>query len=381
MNFSDIIFSEGDTVFLFSKLDIEESLLHKLPFEIFPGIHLAPTPNRELVENTNPNISEKDHISLVSWIYPGYTLGMNECDVCIKIDKSVPKEIRENYFWRFATALLLAKPLYIKVEGSFVYGNEKNGFLGERLDMHMLGYRSNISLNSVYKYANEKFKLQYDEEDFKLAKMYFLRILEVVEQKDPRPFNVLKTFSEAMFWEKLNYRSTIFSKLIPLIDSFSGNPNREHEKKVSERLSMFLQEIPSKLLEKPLTRDYIKGRIANIWRLHRSPNLHGHEKDTPPVNSLATDGATSDSLATNAKDDLLELKEVTDLFDLMEISRLAITKMLLLDAKSYQYYCAIPNSRPDNHNERNESSKQFFEGAYPNSSNLFTYIDVSSKTR
>ncbi len=155
------------------------------------------------------------------------------------------------------SALYLTKPLYINIAGGFSYGNEEN-------------------------------LLQYNEDDLKQAGVYFARFVQIFNARKttPRPYYVLKAFFEATLWEHSIYASTSFSKLFPLIDSFTGNPTHKHEKQASTRLNLFLKEVPSRLLDKPLPEEEIKSRLASIWQLHRAPDLHGYlkEPDLPSSN-------------------------------------------------------------------------------------------------
>ncbi|MEG0036861.1 MAG: hypothetical protein RR796_03670 [Victivallaceae bacterium] len=190
--------------------------------------------------------------------------------------------------------------------------------------------------------------------------MYFARFVEIFASRKTaaRPCYVLQAFFEATLWEKLTYASTCFSKLFPLIDAFTGNPTHKHELKASTRLSLFLKDLPSKFLKNSLSEEEIKSRIASIWQRHRGPSLHGFLKEPDAITS---DGSNITSVNN---------EESKDLFDLMELSRLAIIKMLLLDESSFKEYCDIPipkqkysskEERTADESNRDELGKKFFE--------------------
>lgn len=368
-------FAFDDNCFLFLNLKIDGSLFHQLPIELAPGISLASTPQHALAQAAGKSSTERENIALAEWVYPGFGLGMGIVNACIKIDSSVPVNLRNRYFWFMVSALYLIKPLYINISGSFSYGNEEEGFLG-RTPSRILK-KSNISLNTFFSHANGENLLQYNEEDFKQAGVYFARFVEIFNSRKTasRPYYVLKAFFEATLWEQSTYASTSFSKLLPLIDAFTGNPTHKHEQKASTRLSLFLKELPSKFLKNPLSEEEIKSRIASIWQLHRGPDLHGFLKEPDAITSDDSNKIPVDS------------EELKDLFDLMEFSRLAIIKMLLLDDSSFKEYCDIPipkrkysskEERVADETTRDELGKQFFEDkSYPHPKELLAYTDFS----
>lgn len=269
------------------------------------------------------------------------------------------------------SALYLTKPLYINISGSFSYGNEEEGFLG-RAPSRILK-KSNISLNTFFSHAYGENLLQYNKEDFKQAGVYFARFVDIFNSRKSaaRPYYVLKAFFEATLWEQSTYASSSFSKLIPLIDAFTGNPTHKHELKASTRLSLFLKDLPSKFLKNPLSEEEIKSRMASIWQLHRGPDLHGFLKEPDAVTSDDSNKIPVDS------------EELKDLFDLMELSRLAIIKMLLLDQSSFKEYCEIPipkrtQSSKEDKLARDELGKKFFEDkSYPHPKELIAYTEFS----
>lgn len=372
MAFSDDYFSFGDRCFLFRDFNIDGSLFRKLPIELAPGIYLAPTPQHALAQAAGRCSTERENIALAEWVYPGYGLGHGIVNACIKIDTTVPEHLRDRYFWLMASALYLTKPLYINISGGFSYGNAEDGFLGNSPSRIL--HRSNMSLDAFFSHINEENILQYNEEDLKKAGKYFSRFAQIFNSRKtaPRPYFVLKAFFEATLWERSIYASTSFSKLFPLIDSLTGNPTHKHEKQVSTRLSLFLKEVPSRLLEQPLHEEEIKSRLASIWKLHRGPDLHGYLKE-PDLPSYSDSKRPIDNA------------ELKDLFDLMELSRVAIIKMLLLNEDTFKEYCKIPiprreyglgNEKAADETAREEASKRFFEDrSYPNPNEMLAYTD------
>lgn len=365
-----------DSCYLFLNFKIDSSLFHQLPIEIVPGISLASTPQHALGSATGKGSTERENIALAEWVYPGFGLGMGIINACIRIDASVPTNLRNRYFWFMMSALYLTKPLYMNISGSFLYGNEEEGFLG-RTPSRIL-HKSNISLNTFFSHSMGENLLQYTIEDLKQSAVYFTRFVEIFNSREaaPRPYYVLKAFFEATLWEHSIYASTSFSKLFPLIDSFTGNPTHKHDLKVSTRLSHFLIELPSQFRDKPLSEEEIKSRLATIWQKHRGPDLHGFLKEPAHRSSQDSNMIPTDS------------QELKDLFDLMEISRLAIIKMLLLNGSSFKEYCAIPipkrsyssqQEKSADECSRDELAKQFFEDkTYPHPKELLAYTDFSS---
>lgn len=161
-----------------------------------------------------------------------------------------------------------------------------------------------------------------------------------------------------------------------MIDSFTGNPTHKHEQKASTRLSLFLKDLPSIFLEKPLSEEEIKSRIASIWQLHRGPDLHGYLKEPKAIESQDSNKIPVVS------------EELKDLFDLMEFSRLAIIKMILLEDSSFKKYCEIPipkrhysskNEKTSDESNRDDLGKKFFEDtSYPHPKELLGYTDFQN---
>lgn len=366
-------FEYGDECFMFLDFNIDSSIfsiLRKQPLKIAPGIYLASTPQHVLGLPAGKYEDSKVNVGLAEWFYPGFTFGSGIVNVCIKMDKTIPVEIRKRYFWLMIGALYLAKPLHMKIAGGFSYGNEEEGFLGK--SPCKIPNQSNISLEMCFP-SNDKCSLCYTEDDFKQAGIYFSRLIEINESRQtaPRPFFIIKAFLEAIFFERLVYASTIFSKLFPLIDSFSGNTLYKHEQYVSNRLSIFLNKIPSVFLERALTQEEIRMRIASIWRYHRGPDLHGYLKEIEFSKIGKSDQVVSQS-------------ELKDLFDLMEFSRLLIIKMIMLDEITFQDYCKIPlplqrysssDEKMKSDQDREIKVKEFFDKSFLNTLSSMAYSD------
>ncbi len=373
MKYSDDTFSTDDKCFLFLNLKIDPSLFHRLPLELAPGIYLALTPQHALVQAAGKWANDRENIALAEWVYPGYGLGMGIVNACIQIDTTVSAVLRDRYFWFIVEALYLTKPLYMNIAGGFCYGNEEDGFLGRTPSK--IGHRSNISLNTFFSHAKGENLLQYNEEDFKQAGVYFAHFVKIFNSRQtaPRPYFILKAFFEATLWEQSIYASTSFSKLFPLIDAFAGNPTHKHDKQTSKRLSLFLKEVPSVLLDTPLSEEAIRLRILSIWHLHRAPDLHGYLKEPDLIIANVPPQAPIDK------------PELKDLFDLMEFSRVSIIKMLMLDDESFEEYCQIPiprrkyrsdTERTDADKARESASKKFFEEkTYSSPKSMFAYTD------
>ncbi|MGE5196818.1 MAG: hypothetical protein ACM3JI_05760 [Anaerolineae bacterium] len=216
--------------------------------------------------------------------------------------------------------------------------------------------------------------MQYNEEDFKQAALYFAQFVRIFDSQHTasRPYFNLKSFLEAVLWERLHYASSSFSKLFPFIDSFVGNPTHDHCKKASLRLSSFLGEIPSVLLKESLSKEKVASRLQSIWELHRAPDLHGYlkEPDVPSSNVGARNP--------------IDRPELKDLFDLMELARVSLIKMLSLEVDAFQDYCKIPTpqsgyaskaEKKEAEKLREKASSKFFEkpvDLFPSSTIAFT---------
>ena len=92
-------FDFDDNCFLFLNFEIDGSLFHQLPIELAPGISLASTPQHALAQAAGKGSTERENIALAEWVYPGFGLGSGIVNACIKIDSSVPANLRNRYFW------------------------------------------------------------------------------------------------------------------------------------------------------------------------------------------------------------------------------------------------------------------------------------------
>ena len=193
----------GDYFFLFTNLTINPELYCQLPIEIYPGIHLASTPYHAVAQGAPSGSSQEKHSGLGAWVYPGHGIGMGQCHACIKVDSSIPSNLRERYSWIMVGALYLVKPLHMSIGGSFEYGTPQDGLL--KMPGH-INHRSNIKLNSFFSHVNdananqpegkETYLLQYEREDLERAGKYFFTIIKIFDlrHKMPRPYFAIKAF-------------------------------------------------------------------------------------------------------------------------------------------------------------------------------------------
>lgn len=354
----------GDHFLLYTHFPIEANLYNELPIRLADGLSLASTPYHAVARGAPEGSSSEWHTGLGAWVYPGHGLGMGQCHTCLKMDFSLSSAMGRRYGWVMAGALYLAKPIYTAIGGSFTYGTPEDGRLGR--ETNHINHRSNICLDSFFTCnSNDKPLLQYEKKDFALAGKFFHLILRCLEQRQqmPRLYLVLQRFLEAVLWERLHYTSSSFSKLFPALDAFAGNPPRHHANRVSRRLGLFLSDIPSIITGVPFTALEIETRLKAIWDDHRPPGIHGYIKDiTFPGSSTKPEPST----------------ETKDLFDLMEITRMAIVKMLLLEPAIFQEYnqIAIPKKVDDAAEVRTALLDTFFEKKHPSPKELGAYTDL-----
>lgn len=354
----------GDHFLLYTHLPIDGSLYSHLPIRLADGVSLASTPYHAVARGAPEGSSPERHVGLGAWVYPGHGLGMGQCHACLKMDASLSSPVTRRYGWAMAGALYLAKPIYTAIGGSFTYSTPEDGLLGRETDH--INHRSNICLDSFFTYnANDRSLLQYEKEDFALAGRLFPLILRCLEQRQqmPRPYLILQRFLEAVLWERLHYASSSFSKLFPALDAFAGNPPRHHANRVSRRIGLFLSNTRSIITGAPLTAQEIETRLKAIWDDHRPPGIHGYVKDISfPSSNIKPKPSP----------------EIKDLFDLMEITRMAVVKMLLLEPTAFQEYnqIAIPKKVDDAAEIRTALSDTFFEKTYPSPQELGAYTDL-----
>ncbi len=356
----------GDHFLLYTHLPIDGNLYSELPIRLADGISLASTPYHAVARGAPEGSSSERHTGLGAWVYPGHGLGMGQCHACLKMDSSLPSAMARRYGWVMAGALYLAKPIYTAIGGSFTYGAPEDGRLGR--EPNQINHRSNICLDKFFtRNTDDESLLQYKKGDLTLAGKLFPRILSCLEQRQqmPRPYLVLQRFLEAVLWERLHYASSSFSKLFPALDAFAGNPPRHHANRVPQKLGLFLSEIPSIITGAPLTAQEIETRLKSIWDDHRPPGIHGYVKDvTFPGSGIKAEPSM----------------ETKDLFDLMEITRMAIVKMLLLEPDVFQEYnqITIPKKADGDKDAevRTELSNTFFKNQHPSPKELGAYTDL-----
>lgn len=291
---------------------------------------------------------------------------MGQCHACLKVDPSHSVEMARRYGWAMVGALHLAKPIRVVIGGSFTYGKLEYGLLGR--ETNHINHRTNVCLDSFFSHdVNNKLLLQYEKEDFALAGKLFPLILNCLAQRQqmPRPYSILQLFFEAVIWERLHYANSSFSKLFPLLDAFVGNPSRHHAHRVASRLGLSLANTPSAITGKSFTSQEVETRLKAIWDDHRPPGLHGYVKD------LSFPGSSSRPKIT---------PEIKDLFDLLEIARISVIKMLLLDPSVFQAYneIPIPQKSNDDAEKRNAASTDFFAHNYLSPKDIVAYTDLTA---
>lgn len=354
----------GDHYFLFTHFPIAGELYSQLPIPLSSGIYLASTPYHAVAHGAPVGSSPERHVGLGAWVYPGHGLGMGQCHACLKVDSSHSVDIARRYGWAMVGALHLAKPIRMVIGGTFTYGTLEDGLLGR--ETNHINHRTNVCLDSFFSYdLNGKPLLQYEKEDFALAGKLFPLILNCLAQRQhmPRPYSILQLFFEAVIWERLHYASSSFSKLFPVLDAFVGNPSRHHANRVASRLGSFLANTPSAVNRQLFTSQEIELRLKAIWDDHRPPGLHGYVKD------LSFPGSSNSPKIT---------PEIKDLFDLLEIARISVIKMLLLEPSVFQVYnqIPIPQKVNDDAEKRNAASTDFFAHNYLSPKEMVAYTDL-----
>jgi hypothetical protein len=362
----------GDYYLLFTHLPIAGELYSELPITLAPGVLLASTPYHAVERGASAGSKLELHVGLGAWVYPGHGIGMRVCHACIMVDASVSAEKALHYAWVMAAALYLTKPLYINIGGFFQYGTPYDGLLGHR--PHRIDQGLNVCLDTFFTHANDQSLLQFDEHDLKRAGRYFPLILKILDEESrfQRPYTNLRSFFKAVLWERLRFADSIFSELFSTIDSFTGNPTHKHRNKISANLSLFLDGIPSLITGSATTAQTYVTRLQAIWDRHRSSCKHGYKKNIPsPVVQPQSIPKPSDSV------------EMKDLFDLMEIARVSIIKMLLLEEAAFRDYCLIPVPTYEDDKDiteatRNTDAGDFFAKNYPiPKEDVFLYTDLS----
>lgn len=358
---------------LFTRLPIAGELYTELPIPLAPGVFLASTPYHAVEQGAPVGSKLELHVGLGAWVYPGHGIGMGVCHACIMVDSSVSAEKALHYAWVMAAALYLAKPLHINIGGFFQYGTPDDGLLGRT--PHRIDHGSNLCLDTFFNHVNDQSLLQFDEHDLKRAARYFPLILRILddESRFQRPYTNLRSFFKAVLWERLRFADSIFSELFSTIDSFTGNPTHKHRNKISANLGLFLDGMPSLITGSATTAQTYVTRLQTMWDRHRGSCKHGYRKSIPsPVVQLQ-------SVLKPFKKDLVEMK---DLFDLMEIARVSIIKMLLLEEVTFQDYCLIPVPTYEDDKDiteatRNANAGAFFAKNHPTpKEDVFLYTDL-----
>lgn len=149
-----------------------------------------------------------------------------------------------------------------------------------------------------------------------------------------------------------------------MLDAFVGNPSRHHANRVATRLGSFLANTPSVITGKSCTSQEIEVRLKTIWDDHRPPGLHGYVKD------LSFPGSSISPKIT---------PEIKDLFDLLEIARISVIKMLLLEPSVFQLYnqIPIPQKVNDDAEKRNAMATIFFAQNYLSPKEMVAYTDFT----
>lgn len=372
---TDNAFSQGDMCFLFTQFPLDHhSIDISKPFEIHDGIYLVRTPPFDIPPDLS-NKAKARNIALTEWINPGFHLGLGMCHTSIKVNSVVPYKMRGKYFWTFITALLLVKPLFIHIAGTFIYGDAETDFINTpgKLDL-----RSNLFFDlSQYKIQPQSW-LSYNAQDIKMAKNLFPIILHYWNPNNNlRLSYIIQQFQQALIFEKLHYASSIYSKLFPLVDSLAGNPKGLHHEYVSKRLGKFSTGVLSNETNKGITEEEITKRLKYIWELHRYPELHGHIKESIYPNPDIPN--SSPNLFPNDEN-------IKDLRDLAEIARVCLLKIFLLNEHDRNEYCKIlipetgksQKEAKKNNEDRTGQADAFFGKSYSNSNELIFYSNLTA---
>lgn len=308
-----------DKYFLFSALPLAGDLYNRLPLKIADGVYLEKTPTLALHNAAGSNASREENIATTELVYPGLHLNVPINHTCIKIDSTIPDNLKEKAFWYTISALYIAQPYYMQITGSFYYGDSENGFVRNPAS---LDYRTNISIDALNRVNNTDIQvppLQYNEQDIERALQLNNRIWKIFENQydHRRPFTCLNNFLQATLWEKLNFASSIFTKLFTCIDAFTGNPSHHHSITIQKRIHPFLNKFE-------FGNTSLNIKLQRIWDTHRHAEFHGYHKGlVPGIHGI-------------------DPQELRDLFQLMDGCRLSLFKMLLLDDEEFVNYCSIP---------------------------------------
>lgn len=371
-------FIKGDSYFLFTHFPLNYASLNpnNEPIKIYEGVYLVSTPVEIL---TNPGRNrKKENIAIAEWVYPGFHLpGLGICHTSVKIEASIHPDEQRSLFWALVGSLFLIKPLFIHIAGSFTYGSDDTDLIHNPAKIDL---RANLSLNLFRTQTQMQNELKYDTQDIELTKQIFPHLLEDLKpnKNNLRSSYNIQQFLQTFFFEKLNYRGSIYSKLFALIDSLAGNPSFSQAQHVSKRLGKFLSDISFDHNDKHTTEKRIIECLKYVWELHRYPVVHGHIKE----------GICPKGKAINSTNIILpDNEDLQDLWNLSEIARITLLKILLLDKKNKKEYSQIPipptgkstKEAKDDNKKRDAMANNFFDQIYNNSDNLIFYSDLQAK--
>jgi hypothetical protein len=351
---------QGDKIFLFYDFPIADELYEKLPLTITSGIQLIKSPS---LDNASGSDDIKENLALAGYVYPGYGLrGTKLCPVSIKIDANihVSNEKMDLLFWSTILAFIITKPLFIHVIGFYIHG--ENGF--HKGQCNRIDLRSNISLDVLAQDNQEN--LQYATENLAQVINLLPQIYNLLDSPDkhPRAYYNLVTFLAVAITEKLYLESTAFSRLFTVLDSFSGNTNNKHNVRISSRVANF---IIDKSASQPVDELKLQKYLQDQWEIHRTPDIHGHVKLICPD-------------PTQPQKNTFNLNYTEDLFNIFEITRFALLKMLLLPDNDFNSYSKIPLQKfaqqDQDQSLRNQAAETFFATNYPNQPSMKWFATI-----
>jgi len=349
---------QGDKIYLFYHLPIDATVFTKLPITLAPGIQLIVTPS---LENAAGSHNQQENIALAGYVYPGYGLpGFGVCKFAIKVDahpKVSDKEMN-HLLWTTLLGFILIKPLFIHIMGTYIYG--ENGFKKGRCGRFDL--RSNLCLEILKNNQNTK----YTEDDIIQISNIIPKINNILScpNKYPRQYYNLNTFMALAITEKLCQEGTIFSRLFTVLDSFTGNTGHKHNTRVATRIAKF---IIDKASNQPIAENVLQKYLQDQWEIHRTPDIHGHLKATIP------DQAQPEIMSINNH-------FTQDLFNIFEITRFALLKMLLLPDNDFNSYSKIPLQKfaqqDQDQSLRDQAAETFFATTYPNEPSMKWFVTI-----
>lgn len=370
------MFNEGDSCYLFTEFPWHTSLYDLFPLKIMEGVYLTQVPSHVLSMPRNLTTSSiYKNIALTEWVASGFNLQLGPSKVCIHIANFIPPETRDKIFWSIIGSLFLVKPLFIHVSGSFIYGNEIEWMKNPgKHDLRSNFYFDTPAFSNLSENWN-KYNFQ-DIESLKFILPHFLSYY--LSNKNPRYFYNIQIYLQAIIFEKLSYKSSIYSKLFPLADSLAGNHSEANANKISIRLSNFLTDIPL-YNNHVVSKEIIKQRLFHIWSLHRVPELHGHLKESMTPKA--------EFISLNKFEIFPDDADYKDLSDLVDIVRVTFLKTLLLKEENLREYLMIPipstgKSRSEakqENKERDSKADEFFLKSQENHKILCFYTDLTSK--